>query len=74
MHRIASKADSAPNLVSADAYIEALSKTEWRDSAYLAAVLYVDQPVAKVRMQGPVMSAITEVRKGGRGQYEWRLL
>ena len=72
-HRIAIRADSAPKLVSHDDYVAALSKTEWRDTAHLSVALDVSQPVAKARMLGPVMSAITEVRRVSKGRYEWML-
>lgn len=72
-HRIAKRADSAPKLVTHADYVAALSKTEWRDTATLSAELDVSAPTVKQRMLGPKLSAITEVRRTGRGRYEWRL-
>ena len=73
VHRISVRADSVPTVISTECYIAALSNTEWRGTAHLAGELFADQDNVKARMMGPVMRALTEVRRGSRGQYEWRL-
>lgn len=59
-------------IVSTDDYLSVLSKTAWRDSAYLADMLDVERTTAKGRMMSPTMVLLTE-RKKMSGRWVWRL-
>ena len=61
------------NIASQDDYIAALSKTAWRDSAYLAESLDIDRDAVKRRMLDGPMAELTK-RKKMSGKWVWKLL
>ena len=75
VHLIAKQDDnSTQRVVSTAEYVAALSKTEWRDTAYLSDQLDVTAQTVVDRRARAEMVALTEWRRVGRGgRYEWRL-
>ena len=75
VHLIAKPDDNATQrVVSVSELVAALSKTEWRDTMYLADRLEVTTQTVVDRMARAEMVALTEWRRVGRGgRYEWRL-
>lgn len=75
VHLIAKPDDNATQrVVSVPELVGALSKTEWRDTAYIADRLEVTTQTVTDRMARAEMVALTERRRVGRGgKYEWRL-
>ena len=75
VHLIAKPDDNATQrVVSVSDLVKALSKTEWRDTAYIADRLEVTAQTVVDRMARSEMVALTEWRRVGRGgRYEWRL-
>ena len=62
----------AANTATQDDYIAALSKTAWRDSAYLAEALDIDREAVKRRMLNGPMVKLTN-RKKMSGKWVWKL-